>query len=239
MPVGIIVAGEHLVALGSGLLSHIVELIPIAQRGLNLGRVIGAQHIFSDGAAVGKQARSRLPCGALLHAIHGNDVLGVLVLILEIIIGQADILLDIQRIFGIHIFQRVVRLDQEDVDLVIGSGAVLLEQGLVQLILVVVVIVGVDGPLYGDTVIQRRGGLVGGDLLDAGVIVVEAGLEFIVPAPDVQDLALLCGCIGSGLCGRAADELAVPPPQPASKVAAIAVAVNKLIAFFIMCFPPF
>ena len=202
--VGIIVAGEHLVALGSGLLSHIVELIPIAQRGLNLGRVIGAQHILGDGAAVGKQARGCLPCGALLHAIHGNDVLGVLVLILEVIIGQADILLDIQRIFGIHIFQRVVRLDQEDVDLVIGSGAVLLEQGLVQLILVVVVIVGVDGPLYGDTVIQRRGGLVGGNLLDAGVIVVEAGLEFIVPAPDVQDLALLCGCIGSRLCGRAA-----------------------------------
>ena len=153
----------------------------------------------------GRQTGPGLPATwCLLHAIHGNDVLGVLVLILEVIIGQADILLDIQRIVGIHILQRVVCLDQEDVDLVIGSGAVLLEQGLVQLILVVVVIVGVDGPLYGDAVIQRCGGLVVGDLLDAGVIVVEAGLEFIVPAPDVQDLALLCGCIGGGLCGRAA-----------------------------------
>ena len=51
--------------------------------GLDLCRIISAQHILGDGTAVGKQARGRLPCGALLDAIHGNDVLGVLVLILR------------------------------------------------------------------------------------------------------------------------------------------------------------
>ena len=37
----------------------------------------------------------------------------------------------------------------------------------------------------------------------------------------------------------AADELAAPEPHPASRVAAIAVAVSKLSAFFIMMFSSF
>ena len=52
-------------------------------------------------------------------------------------------------------------------------------------------------------------------------------------------VAVLLASVEVESAAGAADELAAPPPQPASKVAAIAVAVNKLIAFFIMCFPPF
>jgi len=202
--VGIIVAGEHLVALGSGLLGHIVELIPIAQCSLDFGGIIGAQHILGDAAAVGKQAGGRLPGGALLDAINGDDVLGVLVLVLQVVIGQADVALDVQRVLGVDVLQRVVSLDQEDVDLVIIGGAVLLQQGFVQLVLVVVVVVGVDGPFHGHAVVQFGGGLIVGHRDDAGVVIVEAGLELVVPAPDIQDLALLGGIIGGGFCGGAA-----------------------------------
>ena len=51
--------------------------------------------------------------------------------------------------------------------------------------------------------------------------------------------AVLLASVEVESAAGAVDELEAPPPQPASKVAAIAVAVNKLIAFFIMCFPPF
>ena len=216
--VRIIVTREHLVALGSGLLSHGVELIPIAQSGLDFGRVIGAQHILGDAAAVCEQARGRLPGGALLDAIDGNDVLGVLVLILQVVIGQADIALDVQRVVGVNILQSVVSFDQEDVDLIVVSGGILFQQGFVKLVLVVVVIVGVDGPLHGNAIVQLGGGLIVCHRNNAGIIVVEAGLELVVPAPDVQDLALLGGCLGicpgggaglgrgrvsGGCCGRA------------------------------------
>ena len=66
-------------------------------------------------------------------------------------------------------------------------------------VLVVVVLVGVDGPLHGGAVLQGGGGLVGCDLLDLGIVVVEAALELIIPAPNVQHLAL--GGSGSGCRG--------------------------------------
>ncbi len=148
--------------------------------------------------------RGRLPGGAALAAVHADDILGVLVLTGQIGIGQADVCLDIQNVIGIHILQCVVSLDQEDIDLVIIGGGVLTQQGLIQLVLVVVVLVGVDGPLDNGAIFQGGGGFIGSDLRDLGVIVVEAALEFVVPAPDIQHLALGGRSIGSGgrSCGR-------------------------------------
>ena len=139
----------------------------------------------------------RLPGGAALAAVHADNILGVLVLTSQIGIGQADVCFDIQRVIGIHILQCVVSLDQEDIYLVIIGGGVLIQQGLIQLVLVVVVLVGVDGPLDDGAVVQGGGGLIGRDLLDLGVIIVETALELIVPAPDVQDLAAGGKSLGS------------------------------------------
>ena len=121
---------------------------------LHLGGIIGAQHFLGDAAAVCEQTGGRLPGGAALAAVHADNILGVLVLTGQIGIGQADVCLDIQCVIGIHILQCVVSLDQEDIYLVIIGGGVLIQQGLIQLILVVVVLVGVDGPL--DTVPSFR-----------------------------------------------------------------------------------
>ena len=66
--------------------------------------------------------------------------------------------------------------------------------------LVVVVLVGVDGPLDGGAVLQGGGGLVRCDLGNFRIVVVEAALELIVPAPDVQHLAGGRGA-GSGCAG--------------------------------------
>ena len=197
----IVKAGQHLVALGSSLGSYIVELIPVGQVGLHFGGVIGAQHLLGNAAAVCEQTRGSLPSGAALAAVHRNDILGVLVLTGQIGIGQANILLDIQNVVGVHILQSVVSLDQENVDFVIIGSGVLIQQSLVQLVLVVVVLVGVDGPLHGGAVLQGGGGLVGCDLLDLRIVVVEAALELIIPAPDVQHLAAFCGSLGSGCRG--------------------------------------
>ena len=148
--------------------------------------------------------RGRLPGGAALAAVHADNILGVLVLTSQIGIGQADICFDIQRVIGIHILQCVVSLDQEDIHLVIIGGGVLIQQGLIQLILVVVVLVGVDGPLDNGAIFQGGGGFILSDGGDLGVIVIEAALELVVPAPDIQHLALSCRSSGSG--GRSIEE---------------------------------
>ena len=127
---------------------------------LHLGGVVGAQNILGDAAAVCEQAGRCLPCGAALAAVHRDDVLGVLVLAGQIVVGQADVGLHIQNVVGIYILQRVVGLDQENIDLVIVGGAVLTQQCFVQLVLIVVVLVGVDGPLDGGAVLQGGGRLV-------------------------------------------------------------------------------
>ena len=67
----------------------------------------------------------------------------VLVLAGQVVVGQADVGLHVQRVIGVHILQSVVGLDQEDVDLVVIGGGILAQQGFVQLVLVVVVLVGV------------------------------------------------------------------------------------------------
>ena len=198
----IIKAGQHLVALGGCLCSYIIELIPVGQVGLHFGGIIGAQNILGNAAAVCKQTGSCLPGGAALAAVHTNDVLGVLVLASQIVIGQADVRLDIQNVIGIHILQSIISLDQEDVDLVVISSAVLTQQGFVQLVLIVVVLVGIDGPLHNGAILQGGGGLVGCDLGNFRIVVVEAALELIVPAPDVQHLALCCGSSGSSRGSR-------------------------------------
>ena len=167
---------------------------------LHLGGVVGAQNILGNAAAVCEQAGRCLPCGAALAAVHRDDVLGILVLTGQIGIGQADVGLDIQNVVRIHILQRVVGLDQENIDLVIVGGAVLTQQCFVQLVLIVVVLVGVDGPLDGGAVLQGGGGLVRCDLGNFRIVVVEAALELVVPAPDVQHLAGGRGA-GSGCAG--------------------------------------
>ena len=166
-----------------------------------LGGVIGTQHVLGDAAAVSEQAGSCLPGGAALAAIHTDDVLGVLILLCQIGIGQADVRLDIQCIIGIHILQGVIRFYQEDVDLVVIGSRFLIQQTFVQLVLIVVVVVGVDGPLDDGAVLQGGGGLIGCDFGNFRIVIVEAALELIVPAPDVQGLAACCGSLGCG-CGR-------------------------------------
>ena len=187
--VAVVVAGEHLVALFGGLRGDLVELIPIAQVGLHLGGTVRAEHILGDGAAVGEQTRSRLPSHALEHAVGRRDILRVFILAVQIAVGQADVGADIQRVRRIHILERVVGLDEEHVDLVVIGGGFLREERFVQLVLVVVVGVRVDRPLDDRAVVQGRGGLIFRNFLDFRIVGVEAGLEFVVPAPDVQHAA--------------------------------------------------
>ena len=194
--VAVVVAGEHLVALFGGLRGDLVELIPIAQAGLHLGGIVRAEHILGDGAAIGEQTRSRLPSNALEHAVGRRDILRVLILAVQIAVGQADVGADIQRVRRIHIFERVVGLDEEHVDLVVIGGGFLREERFVQLILVVVVGVRVDRPLDDGAVVQGCGGLVFRNFLDFRIVGIEAGLEFVVPAPDVQHAALSEGDAG-------------------------------------------
>ena len=187
----VVKAGEHLVSLFAGLGRHGVELIPIAQLRLNLIGIVGAQHVLGDGAAVGEQARGRLPGHALEHAVGGGDFLGIGILIGQVLIGQADVGAHVQCVGGIDIFEGVVGFDEEDVDFFVGRGVFLRKQGGVQLILVVVVRVGVDGPFHKGAVVEGGGGFIFGDFLHLGIKVVEAALEFVIPAPDVEHLALL------------------------------------------------
>ena len=65
----------------------------------------------------------------------------------------------------------------EEEYLVIIGGGVLIQQGLIQLILVVVVLVGVDGPLDNGAIFQGGGGFILSDGGDLGVIVIEAALR--------------------------------------------------------------
>ena len=80
----------------------------------------------------------------------------------------------------------------------------LLEQCLVQLVLIVVVLVRIDGPLNNCSIFKCSCGLVFSYFLNARIIVVETALEFIVPAPDVQDFALLAGVSGTAVAAAAA-----------------------------------
>ena len=82
------------------------------------------------------------------------------------------------------------RLTAEVDGLVVIGGGFLREERFVQLILVVVVGVRVDRPLDDGAVVQGCGGLVFRNFLDFRIVGVETGLEFVVPAPDVQHAAL-------------------------------------------------
>ena len=189
--VRIVIAGEHVVALRSRLLSDSVELVPVSQRFLHCIGIVGAQHVLGDGTAIREQAGGRLPGDSLQLVISGGgDFLRVLVLTSQILVGQADVRLHVQRVGGIDVLQRVVSFDQEDVDLVVSRGGFLRAQGFVQLVLVVVALVGVDRPLDDGAIVQGGGGLILSNFLHFGIVGVEAALEFIVPAPDVQHLAL-------------------------------------------------
>ena len=195
------------------LCSHVIELIPVGQIALNLGRVIGAKNILCDTATVCEQARSRLPGGATLAAVHRNDVFGILILVGEVLVGQPDILFDIQSITGINVLQCIVGFNQEDVDLVIIGSGILAQQSLIQLVLVVVVGVGVDRPFYNCAVLQGSGGLVGSDFGNFWIVVVEAALKLIVPAPDVQHLT---SGGASGSCGRTSSRAGTAPGRTAT-----------------------
>ena len=189
--VRIVIAGEHVVALRSRLLSDSVELVPVSQRFLHCIGIVGAQHVLGDGTAIREQAGGRLPGDSLQLAISGGgDFLRVLVLAGQIFVRQADVRLHVQRVGGIDVLQSVVSFDQEDVDLVVSRGGFLRAQGFVQLVLVVVALVGVDRPLDDGAIVQGGGGLILSNFLHFGIVGVEAALEFIVPAPDVQHLAL-------------------------------------------------
>ena len=87
--VAVIVAGEHEVALSLHLLSNLVEVIPVGDLSLNLGRIVSAENILSDVSSVSEEAGSCLPGNTLEIALGvGNNILGVLVLILQIVVGQ-------------------------------------------------------------------------------------------------------------------------------------------------------
>ena len=58
-------------------------------------------------------------------------------------------------------------------------------------------------------------------------------------AKDMGSAAVLLASVEVESAAGAADELAAPEPHPVSRVAAIAVAVSKLSAFFIMMFSSF
>ena len=188
--VAVVIAGQHLVALRGGLFGHSVEFVPIRQGLLHLSGVVGAQYVFGDAAPVGEQAGGGLPGDALQLAAGRGDVLGVRVLPGQVCVRQADIAAYVQRVVGIHILQRVIRFDEENIDLVVGCGGILRQQGLVQLVLVIVVLVGIDGPLDDRAVVERGGGFVLRHFLYLGIIVVEPALELVVPAPDVEHGAI-------------------------------------------------
>ena len=94
---GVVIAGNHEIAHGLGLGGGGVELVPAAQRGLDLGRVIGAEDGLGDGAAIDEAAGASLPGNALEDALGvGHDVLGVLVHLGHVALGEADVLDDVE-----------------------------------------------------------------------------------------------------------------------------------------------
>ena len=73
----------------------------------------------------------------------------------------------------------------EDISVMGYDGIYLSRVMKPQLVLVVVVLVGVDGPLDNGAIFQGGGGFVLRDGGDLGVIVIEAALELVVPAPRI------------------------------------------------------
>ncbi len=67
-PVGGRLRGGHEVTLGGGLFGHGVELVPIGDGGLDLGGIVGAQHVLGNGAAVNHSGGAALEGHALHHA---------------------------------------------------------------------------------------------------------------------------------------------------------------------------
>ena len=188
--VAVVEAGEHLVALGFRLLSNAVEFIPSRELILNLVRIVCSENILRNGTAIGVKARSCLPGNTLQSTVFARyDIFRVLVHLRKVIVGQADVFLDVERVFTVDVFQSIVSFDEEDVDLAVGCGGVLCLQGSVKFVLVVVVLGRVNRPLYGGAVFQSRGGFVFCNACNFRIVRVEATLKFIVPAPDVKNFA--------------------------------------------------
>ena len=193
--VSIIVTGEHEVTSVLHLLSYLIELIPVSQLSLNFSRIICTQNFLSDVSSVSKQTGSCLPGNALEIAVRvSNDILGVLILVSQICIGETQIL---NRLYirTIYILQSVVSLDQEHIDLVVRISLSL--QIFVQLVLVSIISVRSCYPNDLSTVLQV---LVLANLLstvssygEAGLCLVilrievsESALELVVPCIDLQ-----------------------------------------------------
>ena len=153
-----------------------VELVPAVESGLNLGGIIGAENVLGDGAAIDQSG------GAALEGDTLHNAVGIRSGLNRVGIGVGEIgdteSLDILCGIGIDILQNVVGLGQEHIDLVIGSGAVLIHQGFVELLLVGAVVTGGDDP-------------VDGYAFGNGVVLLKEALELFVPGVDVEDFTLV------------------------------------------------
>ena len=170
--------------------------------------IVGAEGVQGDVPAVDQQAGAALPGGAALHAVGvGSGGLGE-----GVLVGQVGVGVDAKVGQGhghvgrsVGVFEDVVGLRQEDVDLVVGRGAALVEQGLVQLLLVDAVLVGVDDPVDLGAVLQGGDGAVVRGAHHLGINGFQAGAELVVPAVDVDYLALgrsaAGGFAGAAGCG--------------------------------------
>ena len=198
-PVGISPAGIHEVAGFLNLLSSLIELVPVGHSGGHGFRIVGAQHRLGDGAAVDQHTGGGLIAqGADLAIGGGHGLQRVLVLVGNIRLCDAQLGDGQCHVYvGVDVLQRVVSLHQKHVNLLVGGGAGLLGQGLVQLLLVYAVLVGIDDPVDLGAVLQIGDGLVAGELLHLRVVVVELLLELLVPYVDVENLSATAGFIGS------------------------------------------
>ena len=202
---GVCIGGKGEIALGFQLFGGGLQGIPILGLFAHSGGVVGAESVQGDVPAVDQQAGAALPGGAALHAVgvrSGGLGEGVLV-------GQVGVGVDAQVgqghghvRSGVGVFVNVVRLGQEDVHLVVGGAGGLVQQGLVQLLLVDAVLVGVDDPVDLGAVLQGGDGAVGRGALHFGVDGFQPGAELVVPAVDVDDLALCRGAAARRRAGR-------------------------------------
>ena len=178
-----VAVGRDQLGRAGGLLVHLAcgrqEGIPILDLLLHLLRGLHAEVLLSEAAAIEEQAGGRLPGGALDLAVAvGGDGHGVGILLGQLIRRDAD-LLEREGVVGIDILERVVRLDEEHVDVLTGA------ERRVQLLLIDAVVVRVDDELDLVAVGQGHGAILRDGAADGrDVVILEHALELIVPGVD-------------------------------------------------------
>ena len=177
-----------MIACSRKLRSCCLKGIPVCYLFLNHSRIISSENLRSHIAAVNHDTGTALPGKPLQYTVGiCNNILGILVLVRQIRIRNPQISYG-HGVLRIHILQRIIRLNQKNVDLVICSCIRLTQKGSIQIILVRIIIAGCNIPLYRH-IPNCAGGSV--NLRISRIMICKSGLEFFVPAVDVQNFSFV------------------------------------------------